>query len=104
MTYQRVQILLTPDQYRRLKRLARRRSQSLSAVVREFIQQGLEAATMVGASPQEADLSWLWRTDETARRIQARRGGKPLAVDAVALIRSIREERADELASGASRS
>ncbi len=97
MSYQRVQILLTPEQYRRLKRLAHHRRQSLSAVVRELIQQGLENLPTAGP-PREADLTWLERTHQTVQRMLDARGGKPLAVDAVELTRSIREERADELA------
>ena len=101
MSYQRVQILLTPEQYRRLKRLAHLRRKSLSAVVRELLQQGLENLPTAG-QPREADLTWLERTHQTVQHMLKVRGGKPVAADAVEIIRSIREERADELAPHAS--
>lgn len=101
MPYQRVQILLTPEQYRRLKRLAQHRSESLSSVVRELVEQGLENLPLA-EFPEEADLSWLDRTEQTVQRMFAARGGKPIPVDAVELIRTIREERANELAPRAS--
>ena len=97
MSYQRVQILLTPEQYRRLKRLAHLQRQSLSSVVRELIQQGLENLPIAGR-PREADLSWLEQTHQAVQRMLEARGGEPIAADAVELIRSIREERANELA------
>ena len=100
MSYQRVQILLTPEQYRRLKRLAHLQRQSLSSVVRELIQQGLENLPASG-QPREADLSWLEQTHQAVQRMLEARG-EPIAADAVELIRSIREERADELAPHAS--
>ena len=97
MPYQRVQILLTPEQYRRLKRLAQHRRESFSSVMRELIEQGLENLPLA-EPPEEADLSWLDRTEQTVKRMFAARGGKPIPIDAVELIRSIREERANELA------
>jgi len=97
MPYQRVQVLLTPEQYRRLKRLAQHRRESFSSVIRELVERGLENLPLV-EQPEEADLSWLDRTEQTVQRMFAKREGKPIPADAVELIRSIREERADELA------
>ena len=88
MSYQRVQILLTPEQYRALKRMAQRRRESLSALVRALVQKGLE---------QERE-DWVERTRRVTRALLEARGGKPIAFDAVELVRSLREERADALA------
>ena len=88
MSYQRVQVLLTPEQYRALKRLAQRRRESLSAVVRDLVQRGLE----------EEKEDWIERTRRITQALLEARGGKPIPVDAVALIREIREERAHAVA------
>ena len=88
MPYQRVQILLTPEQHRALKRLAQRRRESLSALVRELVQKGLE---------KERE-DWVERTRRVTRALLEARNGKPIPVDAVELVRSLREERADALA------
>ena len=75
MPYQRVPTLLTPEQYRRLKRLAQHRSESLSSVVRELVEQGL-ANLPLAELPEEADLAWLDRTEQTVQRMFAARGGE----------------------------
>jgi Ribbon-helix-helix protein, copG family. len=75
MTYRRVQTLLPPQQYRILKRLAQQRGQSLSAIVREMVRQGLEE-TLPLVEDQKADLDWLERTHQTAQRMLAARGGR----------------------------
>ncbi len=91
MTLQRVQLFLTQEQYRRLKYLARVRQTSVSAVVREILEHTLPPA--VGPTTE-----WMARTREVSQKVLAARGGKPLPVDIVELIRTMREERAHALA------
>lgn len=84
MPYRRVQILLTPEQYRTLKRQARRRGVTMSALVREMVARRLAV---------EED--WIERTRRVTREMLEARGGKPMGMDAVELVRQMREERAD---------
>jgi len=63
MNMQRVQILLTPEQTRRLKALARDQRTTLSALVREMVEQGL---TQAGRQRQQ-------RRRQVLRRLQAHR-------------------------------
>lgn len=86
MPYQRVQILLTGEQYRALKRRARRQGVTMSSLVREMVAQGLAA---------EED--WVARTRRVTREMLEARGGKPMGMDAVELVRQMREERADAI-------
>ena len=88
MSYHRVQLLLTPEQHRELKRLARQRRESISALVREMIARGLQ---------QESE-DWIEHTRRVTQNLLAKQGGKPLAVDAVELVRDLREERSDAIA------
>jgi predicted DNA-binding protein len=86
MSYQRVQILLTTEQYRALKRQARIRGATMSALVREMVARGLEAGE-----------DWIERTRRVTREMLETRGGEPMGIDAVELIREMREERADAI-------
>ena len=86
MPYQRVQILLTAEQYRTLKRQARRRGATMSALVREMVARELEAGE-----------DWIERTRRVTREMLEARGGKPMGMDAVELVRQMREERADAI-------
>jgi len=88
VSYRRVQLLLTPEQHRTLKRLARQRRKSISALVREIIAREL----------QQENEDWIERTRRVTQDMLAKRGGKPIAVDAVELIRGLREERSDAIA------
>jgi len=91
MAYYRVQLLLTHEQHRKLKQLARLRQTSISALVREFVEKGLQEAVR-----EETD--WLERTRRVAQALLEARGGKPIEVDPVQLLREIREERGHALA------
>ncbi len=92
MAYHRVQLLLTHEQHRKLKQLARLRKTSVSALVREFVERGLQEETARG----EAD--WIERTRRVTQALLEARGGKPIEVDPVQLLREIREERGHALA------
>ena len=72
------------------------KSKSLSFMLQELAEQGLENLSLTEL-PEEADLSWLDRTEQTVQRMFAARGGKSIPADAVELIRTIREERANDL-------
>lgn len=86
MSYQRVQILLTTEQYHKLKRKARRQGVTMSALVRQMVERGLEGGE-----------DWIERTRRVTREMLEARGGKPMGLDAVELIRQMREERADAI-------
>jgi len=88
VSYHRVQLLLTPEQHRELKRLARQRRASISALVREMIAREL----------QQKNEDWIERTRRVTQDLLAKRGGKPIAVDAAELVRGLREERSDAIA------
>ena len=89
MSYRRVQLLLTPEQHGALKRLARQRRTSVSALVREMVARGLA----------QERVDWIARTRQvTQALLDARRDQPAQVVDAVDLVRSLREERGDALA------
>ena len=55
--------------------------------------------SLIPGLTRKADLTWLDSTEQTVQRMFEARDGKPISADAVDLIRSIREERADRLTS-----
>ena len=91
MTLVRTQILLTEEQVRRLRRLAQEQGTSMYALVRQALDQAL-----AGLDEEKED--WVARTRRVTRALLEARGGKPIPGDAVELVRSLREERADALA------
>ena len=91
MTLVRTQILLTEEQVRRLRRLAQEQGTSMSALVRQALDQAL-----AGLDEEKED--WVARTRRVTRALLEARGRKPIPGDAVELVRSLLEERADALA------
>ncbi|HVP20862.1 MAG TPA: hypothetical protein VMS73_03275 [Anaerolineaceae bacterium] len=83
----RAQILLDPNQRRRLEEIARREGRSISAVTRQVIDAGLERIE------NEAEL-WKKRA-ELLSSLRTLRQEQPL-VDAGDLINETRQEREDE--------
>lgn len=94
MTMQRVQMLLKPQQRRKLAELAKAQGKSVAEITRQAIDAGL--AQMEQETPQARMLAAL----EAARQLREQmceRNGQPLDIDIVEQIRQMREERDEEL-------
>ena len=89
----RTQILLERDQYEALTAIARREGRSLSEVVRTFLQQQLDQEQQAAASRLQRQLATLERIREHRQEILDTRGGIPLDLDVVDMIRQGREEQ-----------
>lgn len=89
----RTQILLERDQYEALTAIARREGRSLSEVVRTFLQQQLDQEGQAAASRLQRQLEALERIREHRQEILDARGGVPLDLDVVEMIRQGREEQ-----------
>lgn len=91
----RAQILLEPEQHEKLAEIAVRHGKSISLVVREAVAQYV--------TQQENEDVWqrrrkaLEKIKEHHEAILRERGGKPIDIDVVELIRQMREERDNEL-------
>jgi len=85
----RTQILLRPDQHRRLQEIARREKRSISQISRDL----LEYALSQRERAVEARLQRVYAAHQVAERILQERGGVPIDVDVVALLHEAREER-----------
>ena len=95
MNMQRVQILLTQEQTRRLKTLARDRRTTLSALVREMVEQGL---TQAGHQRQQRRRQVLRRLQTHCKRLLQ------YGVDfgyTPEVLHHLREERLHDLTHGA---
>ena len=94
MSVTRMQILLTEEQAAELRRLARARRASISQVVREMVERGLQDERARLLAQQRQALENL----RAARRELEAAGATPVNGDEVVeLIRQMREERTDEL-------
>jgi predicted component of type VI protein secretion system len=91
----RAQILLEPEQQKTLAEIAVREQRSVSDVVREAVAEYVVAKRQ--RSARERRLEALKRVDEHRRAVLEECDGKPIDVDAVALVRQMREERDNEL-------
>ena len=89
MQHERVQILLKPGQRLALALRAKQTGRSVSDLVREFVQKGLESTT--GKQ----------NVIETIRahrlEMLARRAGQPIDLNPSDVLNEMREERGDEL-------
>jgi len=85
----RTQILLRPEQHRRLQEIARREKRSISQISRDL----LEYALRQRERAVEARLQGVYAAHQVAERILQERGGVPIDVDVVALLHEAREER-----------
>ena len=92
MTMQRVQMLLEPEQRKKLEKLARQQGKSIAEVTRQAIDIGLEKLSV--DERREQMLAAL----EAARKL--RESMPMLDVDIVADLHQMREERDDALFSG----
>ena len=94
MSVTRMQILLTEEQAAELRRLAKARRASISQVVREMVERGLQDERARLLAQQRQALENL----RAARRELEAAGAMPVNGDEVVeLIRQMREERTDEL-------
>lgn len=91
----RAQILLEPEQHKKLAEIAARENRSISDVVREAVAEYVVAQTR--ESERERRLSVFERIREHREAILRERGGKPIEIDTVELIHQTREERDNEL-------
>ena len=93
---QRTQLLLEPEQYQALVEIARKEGRSISDIVQRQIEERRETA--------RADLERRLEALERIRRHRdeaiERRGGRPVDLDVVALIRQAREERDERAING----
>jgi len=85
----RTQILLRPDQHRRLQEIARREKRSISEISRDL----LEYALYQRERAVETRLQRVYAAHQVAERILQERGGVPIDVDVVALLHEAREEQ-----------
>jgi len=92
----RAQILLDPDQHRRLAEIATQEGKSISLVVREAVAEYLIAQEE--ETERERRVKALARVREHRRAILEERAGKPIEMDVVELIHQIRDERDQEIA------
>lgn len=91
----RAQILLTPEQHRRLRELAEREKRSISKVTRELLEDALRRREQ----DQQSRLERVHAAGETAERILRERGGEPYRADVTTTLLEAREERGHGLGS-----
>ncbi len=89
----RAQILLDPEQHRALVEIARREGRSLSDLVREMLWRQLERRGQALSPEVRRRLDALERIRQHRAELLRRRGGKPLQIDVVEMIRQMRGER-----------
>lgn len=92
--YHRAQILLEPEQYRKLKGMALKRGASVSSLVRELLAQGLESQ----ARSAQARLEALERLGVQRLRSKQEYGG--CCSNPVAEVRELRERSTGALLDG----
>lgn len=90
---QRTQLLLEPEQHQALAEIARKEGRSISAIVREMVQRQIEQQQEMARADLERRLAALERIRRHRDEAIERRGGRPVDLDVVALIRQAREER-----------
>ncbi len=89
----RTQILLEPEQHRHLTALAHSQGRSLSDIIRDLADRYL-AEQNAARAEQLAALEGIRRHRAL---VLTRRGGRPLEIDAAALVERLREERDREV-------
>jgi len=96
----RAQILIEQGQRKTLAQIARREGRSMSDVARELIRLGLEARN------DTPEMRWrrrdraLERAAQLRAAMRERRGGQPINLDPAEMLRSIREDRDDDILRG----
>ncbi len=95
----RAQILINREQHKALAKIARKEGTSISEIVRQAVQDGLDAR--LAEVLKQKRLDDLARVQEHRQALLSRLGGQPLEVDIAKTLEKIREERQDELAANA---
>jgi hypothetical protein len=96
----RAQILIEQGQRKTLAQIARQEGRSMSDVARELIRLGLEARS------ETPEMRWrrrdraLERAAQLRAAMRERRGGRSVDLDPAEMLRSIREERVDNITRG----
>ncbi len=91
----RAQILLDPEQHRRLRALAEREKRSISEVTRELLEDALRQREV----DLQSRLERIHAAGATAEHILRERRGEPYQADLPGLLHDAREDRSDELGS-----
>ena len=91
----RAQILLEPEQHKKLAEIAARAGRSVSDVVREAVTDYV--VTRTHEDERERRLNALERIKRHREEMLRERGGKPFEIDVVELINQMREERDNDL-------
>lgn len=89
----RAQILLDPEQHRRLRALAKREKRSISDLTRELLDDALRQREQ----SLQSRLERIQTAGATADRILRERNGEPYGADLSEQLRETREKRSDEL-------
>jgi len=91
----RAQILIYPDQYKKIRQIAERENRSISEVSRELLTyalQGYQKETYIHLDKIQA-------ADKVSESIFEKRHGQMIELDSVELLNLTRQERTDELGS-----
>ncbi len=91
----RAQILLEPDQHRKLAEIAQQEDASISELVRSAVRQWLDERQ--DESHLHRRLDELKQVAQHRQDILVRRDGNPLVIDVETVIRQMRDERDDQL-------
>jgi predicted DNA-binding protein len=91
----RAQILLEPEQHKKLAEIAAHAGRSVSDVVREAVAEYV--VTRSHEDQWERRLKALERIKQHREELRRQNGGKPFEIDVVELIHQMREERNNEL-------
>lgn len=89
----RAQILLDPNQHRRLREMAKRENRSISELTRELLEDGLRRRELATRSRLER----IEAAGAAAERILRDRGGEPFTADPETLLDEAKKERGDAL-------
>jgi hypothetical protein len=92
-TLHRTQVLLEPHQHRALAEIARQEGRSLSDVLREMVDQQLDARRQQRAATLRRRLAVIEAIVEHRRAILDDLGGRPLDLDPAQLVSQLRAER-----------
>jgi predicted transcriptional regulator len=97
----RAQILLEPEQHRKLVRIAGQQHRSLSEIIREIVQAELDRREKDETDRRHQLLQGIERVRLTREEILARRAGEPLQVNVADMVRQMRDERDEEVSAAA---
>ena len=91
----RAQILIYPDQHKKIRQIAEREKRSISEVSRELLTYALQGYE----SESYIHLDKIQAADKVSESILQKRQGHMIELDSVELLKQARQERTDELGS-----